>query len=136
MLLRIYCIYVVQVYKSYPRCKTFISNQMSLLRWVWLRVGRRKEQVFKCMLGKSGCSMKVSDEIWKWYTAPTNENKNSNNLLWRVTGYCWRNSFCGKLRWTCLLVIARIVQQIIHITESFLTNFHKTPVSCSTKLHF
>ena len=48
---------------------------------VWLRVGKRKEQAFKSLLGKSGYSEKVSDEIWKWYTAPTRGNKNSDNWL-------------------------------------------------------
>jgi hypothetical protein len=46
-----------------------------------LRVGKRKEQAFKSMLGKSGYSEKTSDEIWKWYTAPTQKNKNSDNYL-------------------------------------------------------
>ena len=44
-----------------------------------MRVGKRKEQAFKSLLGKSGYSEKVSDEIWKWYTAPTRGNKNSDN---------------------------------------------------------
>jgi len=46
-----------------------------------LRVGKRKEQAFKSMLGKSGYSEKASDEIWKWYTTPTKENKSIDSRL-------------------------------------------------------
>lgn len=77
----IYCICVVHIYKSYPRCRTFILNQIRLLVRVGLRVGKRKEQDFKSMLGNVGYSENASDEIWKWYTAPTREAKNSDNQL-------------------------------------------------------
>jgi len=38
-------------------------------------VGKRIEQVFKSLLGKSGYSEEASNEVWKWYTAPPKKNK-------------------------------------------------------------
>jgi hypothetical protein len=38
-------------------------------------VGKRIEQVFKSLLGKSGYSEKASNEVWKWYGTPPKKSK-------------------------------------------------------------
>jgi len=65
-----FCVYVVHIYKSNSRFKTFISNFATATARAELKVTKKKEQAMKLLLRKNGFSEQTADEIWKWYTCP------------------------------------------------------------------
>ena len=77
MLKRAYCMCVVRIYKSDSRFKMFIYiSPESTWKTSGLKVTKKIETSLKSALRKNGYSDQIADEIWKWYTCPTQPLKN------------------------------------------------------------